>query len=496
MARSAKSGAVGPAADGTPAPHVRARANAHRRSPKVGHRSAPERAAIGKAARQRMPLGSHAEFVTAGRSDPIELLTSQALTRVPELVPIRYGRMVASPFSFYRGGALIMATDLGRTANSGLDVQLCGDAHMSNFGIYASPERRLVFDVNDFDETHPGPFEWDVKRLAASLAVAGRDNGFSAKKRRQVVLAAATAYRTSMIEFAGQGNLQVWYSHLDIRDMMAQIGDQVDAKRKRRTEAAADKAQSRDSIQALAKLTKTVDGRARILSQPPLLVPLEELLGQQEAELAYKVLGSLHEAYRRSLQWDRRHLLEQYKLVQVARKVVGVGSVGTRTWILLFEGLDGSDPLFLQAKEAQASVLSGFVKASEAKNQGERVVNGQHLMQASSDIFLGWQAQEGPDGIQRDFYVRQLRDGKGSVVVEDMVPTGMGYYGYVCGLTLARAHARSGDRVAIAAYLGSSDRFENAVADFAETCARQNIHDHAALGEAIATGRVVAQTGI
>ena len=281
MARSAKSGAVGPAADGTPAPHVRARANAHRRSPKVGHRSAPERAAIGKAARQRMPLGSHAEFVTAGRSDPIELLTSQALTRVPELVPIRYGRMVASPFSFYRGGALIMATDLGRTANSGLDVQLCGDAHMSNFGIYASPERRLVFDVNDFDETHPGPFEWDVKRLAASLAVAGRDNGFSAKKRRQVVLAAATAYRTSMIEFAGQGNLQVWYSHLDIRDMMAQIGDQVDAKRKRRTEAAADKAQSRDSIQALAKLTKTVDGRARILSQPPLLVPLEELLGQQ-----------------------------------------------------------------------------------------------------------------------------------------------------------------------------------------------------------------------
>ena len=466
------------------------------RPAKIEHLSPQERAAFGKAARQRVPLDSHAEFVTTGRSDPIELLESQAVTRVPELVPIRYGRMIASPFSFYRGGALVMATDLARTPNSRLQVQLCGDAHMSNFGIYASPERRLVFDINDFDETHPGPFEWDVKRLAASLAVAGRDNGFSSKKRRQIVLATAAAYRTSMIEFAGQGNLPVWYSHLDIEDLLVRIGDQLDAKRRGRTQAALDKAQSRDSIQALAKLTKTVDGRARILSQPPLLVPLEELLGEQEAQVAYVALGSLHESYRRSLQWDRRHLLEQYKLVQVARKVVGVGSVGTRTWLLLFEGLDGGDPLFLQAKEAQASVLSGFVKTSGLKNQGERVVNGQHLMQASSDIFLGWQRQEGPDGIQRDFYLRQLRDGKGSAVVEEMVPAGMRYYGYICGQTLARAHARSGDRVAIAAYLGSSDRFENAIADFAETCAKQNVRDHAALADAAASGRVVAQTSI
>jgi uncharacterized protein (DUF2252 family) len=415
---------------------------------------------------------------------------------VPELVPIRYGRMLASPFSFYRGGALVMAADLARTPSSGLQVQLCGDAHISNFGAYASPQRRTVFDINDFDETHPGPFEWDVKRLAASLAVAGRDNGFSAKKRRKIVLATAAAYRASMVKFAGQGNLPVWYAQLDMNEVLSQIGDQLDAKRRARTEAALDKAQSRDSIQALAKLTTMVDGRARIKSQPPLLVPMEELLGQKEALVSYERLGSLHESYRRTLQWDRRHLLEQFKLVQVARKVVGVGSVGTRSWILLLEGLDGADPLFLQAKEAQASVLSGFVKTTGVQNQGERVVNGQHLMQASSDIFLGWQRQEGPDGVERDFYVRQLRDGKGSVVVEEMVPDGMRYYGHICGRTLARAHARSGDRVAIAGYLGSSDRFENAIAGFAETCADQNLRDHAALGAAVAIGRVIAQTGI
>jgi uncharacterized protein (DUF2252 family) len=466
------------------------------RSAKLEHLSLPERAALGKAARKRVPLASHADFVTAGRSDPVELLESQAGTRVAELVPIRYGRMLASPFAFYRGGALIMAADLSKTPNSGLMVQLCGDAHMSNFGVYASPERRLVFDINDFDETHPGPFEWDVKRLAASLVVAGRDNGFSAKKRRKIVLAAAAGYRTSMIKFAGQGNLAVWYSHANMDELLSQIGNELDATRKASTQAALDKAHNRDSLHALAKLTQMVDGRARILSQPPLLVPLEELLGEQEAQSAYERLGSLHESYRRTLQWDRRHLLEQFKLVQVARKVVGVGSVGTRAWILLFEGLNGGDPLFLQAKEAQVSVLSGFVRASSLRNQGQRVVTGQQLMQASSDIFLGWHRQEGPDGIERDFYLRQLRDGKGSVVVEEMVPDGMAFYGRICGQALARAHARSGDRVAIAAYLGSSDRFENAIADFAETCAKQNARDHAALADAAAAGRVVARSGI
>src|SRR5450631_953541 len=465
-------------------PDPRSGPNGRRRPAKVEHPSRQERAGVGKAARVRAPLDSQAEFVTADRGDPVELLESQAVSRVPELVPIRYGRMIASPFAFYRGAALIMATDLAKTPSSGLEVQLCGDAHMSNFGIYASPERQLVFDINDFDETHPGPFEWDVKRLAASLAVAGRDNGFSAKKRRTIVLAAAAGYRQSMIEFAGQGNLAVWYSHANMDDVLSEIGDQLDAKRKARTQAALDKANNRDSLQALAKLTTMVDGRARILSQPPLLVPVEELWGEEQATATYERLGSLIRSYRRTLQWDRRHLMEEFKMVQLARKVVGVGSVGTRAWILLFEGLDGGDPLFLQAKEAQASVLSGFVKTSGYKNQGERVVNGQHLMQASSDIFLGWQRTPGPDGIERDFYVRQLRDGKGSVVVEEMLPDAMGFYGRICGQALARAHARSGDRVTIAAYLGKSDRFDNAIADFAKTYAEQNAADHAELARA------------
>ena len=479
-----------------PIPEVAAPRTRSRRPAKVRHPSRQERATAGKTARKNVPLGSHAEFVTEGRSDPVALLESQAGTRVAELVPIRYGRMLASPFAFYRGGALIMAADLAKTQSSGLQVQLCGDAHMSNFGIYASPERRLVFDVNDFDETHPGPFEWDLKRLVASLAVAGRDNGFSSKQRRKVELAAGAGYRELMTEFAGQGNLAIWYSHLDMDDVMVQIGNQLDAKRKARAQAALDKAHSRDSLQALAKLTTMVDGRARILSQPPLLVPLDELFGEQEAKVAHERLKLLTRSYRSTLQWDRRHLLEQFELAQVARKVVGVGSVGTRAWILLFEGLDGGDPLFLQAKEAQASVLSGFVKSSGFKNQGERVVTGQQLMQATSDIFLGWQRVQGPDGVERDFYLRQLRDGKGSVVVEQMIPDGMRLYARICGQTLARAHARSGDRVAIAAYLGSSDRFENALADFAETYALQNEVDHAALAEAAKLGRITAQTGL
>ena len=491
----AKRARVAPKPD-TASRAVPSRASARRGPAKIEHPSREERAEVGKVARVRVPLDSHADFVTADRADPIELLESQAVARVPELVPIRYGRMLATPFSFYRGAALVMAADLARTPNSGIQVQLCGDAHMSNFGIYASPERRLVFDINDFDETHPGPFEWDVKRLAASLAVAAGDNGFSAKKRRKIVLAAAAGYRQSMIDFAGQGNLAVWYSHANMDDILTQIGDQLDAKRKARTQAALNKAHNRDSLQALAKLTTMVDGRARILSQPPLLVPVEELWGQEEATASYEQLRNLISSYRRTLQWDRRHLVEEFNLVQVARKVVGVGSVGTRAWILLFEGLDGGDPLFLQAKEAQASVLSGFVKTSGVKNQGERVVNGQHLMQASSDIFLGWQRLTGFDGVERDFYVRQLRDGKGSVVVEEMVPDGMAFYGRICGQALARAHSRSGDRVAIAAYLGKSDRFDNAIADFAETCAEQNLRDHAELARAADTGRVIAETGI
>jgi len=464
--------------------------------PTVTHLSETERAALGKAARERAPLRSQGDLETGDRGDPISLLEGQASSRVPELVPIRYGRMSSSPFAFYRGAALIMASDLAKTTSSGLQVQLCGDAHISNFGVFSSPERRLVFDINDFDETHPGPFEWDVKRLAASLAVAARGNGFSTKKSRSIVIGAVAGYREAMRSFAAQGNLAVWYSHLDMADLMTQIGDQLDAARKAKTQAVLDKARSRDSVQALAKLTTMVDGNARIVSQPPLIVPIEELTGADAAAPTYDALRELVRSYRRTLQWDRRHLLEQFKLTQVARKVVGVGSVGTRAWILLFEGLNGGDPLFLQAKEAQASVLSGFTRASGFKNQGQRVVTGQQLMQASSDIFLGWQHVTGFDGLPRDFYLRQLRDGKGSAVIEEMPPDTMAFYGRICGQTLARAHARSGDRVAIAAYLGAKDRFDQAIADFAETYADQNDRDHAALADAIYTGRVAAQTGI
>ena len=464
--------------------------------PKVVHRTRAERAAAGKAARGRASLGSQGDVHGDGRADPVELLESQAASRVPELIPIRYGRMVATAFSFYRGAALIMATDLARTPNSGLTVQLCGDAHMSNFGVFETPERRLAFDVNDFDETHPGPFEWDVKRLVASLAVAGRDNGFSTKKRRAVVRAAAAGYREAMAAFARQGNLAVWYAHLDMDEVMRQVGDQLDSKRRASTQAALDKARGRDSVQALSKLTTMVDGRARIRSQPPLLVPLEELWAQDQTDEGYESLRALVRSYRRTLQADRRHLLEEFQLAQVARKVVGVGSVGTRCWILLCQGIDGADPLFLQAKEAQASVLSGAVKTPGFANEGERVVNGQHLMQAASDIFLGWQRAHGADGAERDYYMRQLRDGKGSVVVEELTPESMSVYGRVCGRTLARAHARSGDRVAIASYLGSKQHFDHAMAEFAESYADLNACDRRALLDAVSTRRITAEIGV
>ncbi|SDC26021.1 hypothetical protein SAMN05216410_1502 [Sanguibacter gelidistatuariae] len=455
-----------------------------------------ERADLGRSVRDRVPLEQHSQYSAHGRADPVALLESQALSRVPELVPIRSGRMVSSPFAHYRGGALIMAADLARSPDSGLTVQLCGDAHLSNFGIYASPERRLVFDINDFDETYPGPFEWDVKRLATSLHVAGRANGFPTKTCRKMVRRSVRGYRETMRTFAHQGNLSVWYSHVDMEDLMSRIGRKLDSGRKKQIQAVVDKARTRDSVQALSKLTTLVDGRPRIISQPPLIVPVEELWGEEGAAQTYERLADLVQSYSRSLPRHRRHLLAQYELTQVARKVVGVGSVGTRAWILLFEGIDGSDPLFLQAKEAQTSVLAGYVPPNDITHEGERVVAGQQLMQASNDIFLGWDRALGPDGVERDFYVRQLRDGKASLPVEDMVADGMSFYGRVCGESLARAHARSGDRVAIAAYLGSSDRFDHAIADFAETYAEQNERDHAALYAAITSGRVIAQTGV
>jgi len=456
-----------------------------------------ERRAQGKAARADAPLESHAQIGPDAGRDPVGLIVGQAATRVPELVPIRHGRMLVSPFTFYRGAALPMAADLSTVPSSGLRVQLCGDAHLSNFGVFAAPDRRLVFDLNDFDETLPGPFEWDVKRFAASLAVAGRDIGLDVKDRKALVLAGAGAYRTSMAEFAASTMLDVWYARLDVEDGLERLRQKVGDVAVGRTRKAMVKARTRDSMQVLKKLTTVVDGRRKIISSPPLVVPIEELTDQLSADEIMAWMKSLLTQYRRTLSADRRHLLGQFHLVGVARKVVGVGSVGTRAWILLLEADGGQEPLFLQAKEAQRSVLADYCGASRYRNEGQRVVAGQHLMQAASDIFLGWQnVKSGLDGRERDFYVRQLRDWKYSAAIEEMVLPGLLAYAELCGWTLARAHARSGDRVAIAGYLGKSDKFDRALAKFAEGYADRTDKDHAALAAAVTDGRIEAITGI
>jgi uncharacterized protein (DUF2252 family) len=473
-----------------------ARVSGRGRGASVEQLSRTDRVARGKDARALAPLEAHAEFAPGKSRDPVGLLLGQAASRVPELVPVRHGRMLVSPFTFYRGAALPMAADLATTPASGLWVQLCGDAHLSNFGAFASPERRLVFDVNDFDETLPGPFEWDVKRLAASLAVAGRDNGFAAKARRKIILAAAESYRTAMRGFAQQPLLEVWYAHLDIEQAIGELQSQVKAKQFKKAEKLLAKAHTRDSTQALAKLTTVADGRRRIISDPPMIMPIEEIFADMQADAIYQQIRAVLGKYRRTLQSDRRHLLEQFTLVQLARKVVGVGSVGTRAWILLMEAGDGTEPLFLQAKEAQPSVLAAYCGHSQYTNQGERVVAGQHLMQAQSDIFLGWTRSRGPDGVDRDFYMRQLRDWKLSAPIEQAVPSGMTFYARLCGWTLARAHARSGDRIALAAYLGGSGAFDQAIAGFAETYADQNERDYAAFQAAVKDGKAQATTEI
>jgi uncharacterized protein (DUF2252 family) len=454
-----------------------------------------DRAARGKQLRAEVPRESHAEFDPAPGRDPIALLEEQAQTRVPELVPVRWGRMMSSPFAYYRGAALPMASDLATTPVTGLAVQACGDAHLSNFGVFGSAERRLVFDVNDFDETLPGPWEWDVKRLAASLEVAARGNGFSGKQRRAIIRTAVARYRQAMRRFAGMANLDVWYAHADMDELRQQFGATLTERQLKTVDKGIAKARTRDSMQEVAKLTRLVRGRPQIISDPPLLVPIEELVAADPREASIESsLGTLLGQYRRTLQADRKFLLDQFELCHVARKVVGVGSVGTRCWILLMLGRDTSDPLFLQVKEAETSVLSRFAGASRHLNQGQRVVAGQRLMQAASDIFLGWQRTEaGLDGRSRDFYVRQLRDWKFSVPIESMVPSGLELYGALCGWTLARAHARSGDRIAIAAYLGGSDVFERAVAAFAAAYADQNERDHRSLADAVASGRIIAQ---
>ena len=428
------------------------------------------------------------------RPDPVALLEEQGESRVPELVPIRYGRMLVSPFTFFRGAALIMAADLAATARSGLNVQSCGDAHLSNFGVFASPERQLMFDINDFDETLPGPWEWDLKRLGASLEVAGRDRGYSAAERRKVVLTAAAEYRTRMKQAAGMRNLDVWYAHIEVEQLFERFKAEVSGKQLAKAKSAVAKARTRDTMQAFSKLTREVDGQRRIIADPPLIVPVEDLLpeGRQRGEIESELRGLIR-SYRRTLETDRRHLLEEYEFVHMARKVVGVGSVGTRAWILLLLGRDGQDPLFLQAKEAQESVLERFVGRSRYPNCGQRVVAGQRLMQAASDIFLGWQRVPGFDGQPRDFYIRQLRDWKGSADVDTMTASGMAVYARLCGATLARAHARSGDRIAIASYLGNGDVFDRAIADFSAAYADQNERDYQTLPDAVQSGRIVSR---
>ena len=465
----------------------------------VGRLSPAERAARGKAARAEVPRDRHAVFdPPPDRPDPIGLLEQQARSRVPELVPVRWGRMMVSPFTYYRGAALPMASDLAATPVSGLAVQACGDAHLSNFGLFGSAERRLMFDVNDFDETLPGPWEWDVKRLAASLEVAARDNGLPTKQRREIVMAAVARYRQAMRQFAAMTNLDVWYAHMDINELRAELDSQLRARQRKLVDKDLAKARTRDSMEQLTKLTRITDGAVRIVSDPPVLVPIDDLFATEKERLSFHDdTSSLISKYQRTIETDRRYLLQQYEFCDMARKVVGVGSVGTRCWIVLMLGRDDSDPLFLQVKEAEASVLSRFVGASKYANQGQRVVAGQRLMQAAGDIFLGWHHTEaGLDGKARDFYVRQLRDWKFSVEIETLRPVGLRMYAEMCGWTLARAHARSGDRIAIAAYLGGADVFDRAVAQFATAYADQNERDHQSLVDAVKSGRITAEPGV
>jgi uncharacterized protein (DUF2252 family) len=460
-------------------------------------RTPSERESAGKAARRRAPRSIQGRWEPGpDRPDAVGILEEQDRNRVPELISIRHGRMLVSSFTFYRGAAGIMAADLGVTPRSGLDVQLCGDAHLSNFGVFAAPDRRLIFDINDFDETHPGPFEWDVKRLAASFAVGGRDRGFKKRERRDVVTTAARAYREEMRRLAAARSIDVWYERVDL-DVLERYRSQVSRKVARNFDKAKAKAESKNSLRALTKLAREEDGELRIISDPPLIVPIEELVPKRELKAVQAGLVELVDQYRGTLSPDIRNLSDRYRVVHVAHKVVGVGSVGTRCWIVLMLGSDTNDPLFLQVKEAGPSVLAPYASGGRYKHQGRRVVEGQRLMQAASDIFLGWLTnEEGLDGGRRDFYVRQLWDGKGSAQIETMTPSTMGLYAQLCGATLARAHARSGDPIAIASYMGGSDKFDSAISDFAEVYADQNERDYEAFSAAVESGRLKARSDL
>ena len=466
------------------------------------HLTAEQRVARGRAARGTVPRSSHGRWEPApDRPDPVALLEEQAASRVPELIPIRHGRMLASPFTFYRGSALIMAADLAASPVTGITVQLCGDAHLSNFGLFGSPERRLLFDINDFDETLPGPWEWDVKRLAASFEIMGRDRGFSPADRRAVVMAGVREYRKRMRRAAGMGSLTAWYEHFEAGMLLKLVRQEVRVKRVGKSEAAAveemvAKARTRDSTRVFARRAGEIEGEPRIVADPPIIIPIEDLITPgSEWENPDPLIKKLLSSYRRTL-GHHHHPLEEYRYVHAAYKMVGVGSVGTRCYIMLLLGRDNDDPLFLQVKEAQASVLERFLPASTYRHHGERVVAGQRLMQAATDIFLGWQRIRGLDGVTRDYYVRQFQDWKGSADVDTLLVPGATLYAQICGATLARAHARWGDRIAIASYLGKGEKFDRAIANFCVAYADQNERDYAAFAAAIDSGRLVARTGV
>ena len=447
---------------------------------------------MGKEARSRVPRSSHRGWKRAASGpDPVAVLAEQAKTRDPALIPLRHRRMLESPFTFYRGAAALMAADLSDTPNSGLRAQLCGDAHLSNFGGFASPDRSLVFDINDFDETHPGPWEWDLKRLLASLEIAGRSRGEGAKTRSATVAAASAEYRKAMRRFASMTNLELFSERLDIVDLIKRWGQTASKRDQARSRKVLRKGLSKDSMRALSKLTTRVDGELRIISDPPLISPVEEWMPADQRTEADATIEMLLAQYATTLHGAAAELLSHYSYVHLARKVVGVGSVGTRALIVLMRGSDDDgDPLFLQVKEAQPSVLEPFTAKSRYRRQGRRVVEGQWRMQAAGDIFLGWLTAEGVDGVERDFYVRQLWDWKTSADVDAMTPKALRAYGRACAWTLARAHARTGDRFAIAAYVGKGDSLDKAMTDFAARYADQNESDHQVLLEAVENGRL------
>ncbi len=453
-------------------------------------------AALGKEARSRVPRSSHKGWERAATGpDPVAVLAEQAKTRDPALIPLRHQRMLESPFTFYRGAAAVMAADLAATPDSGIHTQLCGDAHLSNFGGFASPDRSLVFDINDFDETHPGPWEWDLKRLLASIEIAGRSRGEGAKTRSATVAAASAEYRKAMRRFASMTNLEVFAERLDIVDLIKRWGQVASKRDQARTRKVVRKGLSKDSMRALSKLTKRVDGELRIVSDPPLITPIEEFMPPEQLANGDEMIQKLLGEYAATLHGAAAELLSHYSYVHLARKVVGVGSVGTRALIVLMRGSDDdSDPLFLQVKEAQPSVLESFTSKSRYRRHGRRVVEGQWRMQAAGDIFLGWLTAKGVDGVSRDFYLRQLWDWKTSADVDAMTPRALRAYGRACAWTLARAHARTGDRFAVAAYVGKGESLDRAMTDFAARYADQNEKDHQALADAVASGRLEAST--